>query len=79
MSRPVYNIDTTVEPCDLVSKEPWIVECRMSPQDQAHLHKPRSMVSTKQGFFRLENLKISVLPGPPVDGKLLVQIEGDKF
>jgi hypothetical protein len=37
------------------------------------------MLSTKSGKFRMEKLEVSVVPGPPVDGRLLIEVAGERF
>ena len=79
MTRPVHHIDTTERDYEFVSKDPWVLQFRAAPKEQAHMRKPRSLISTKTGGFKMENLRVAVQPGPPVDGKLLIQVSGDRI
>lgn len=79
MSRPVHYIDSTDRDYEFVSKDPWVVEFRAAPKEQAHLRKPRAILSTTKGLLVLKDLKVKIVPGPPVDGRLLVQVSGERM
>jgi hypothetical protein len=79
MSRPVHYVDTTTTDYTFVSKDPWVLQFRATPQEQARLRQPRSLLSTRRGGFRMRKLKVSIVPGPPVDGKLLIDVAGERF
>ena len=79
MSRPVHYIDSEATEYTFVSKDPWVLQFRATPQEQAALRQPRSLLSTRSGRFRMEKLEVSIVPGPPVDGKLLIEVAGERF
>ena len=62
-----------------MSKDPWVLRFRATPQEQAILRQPRSLLSTGSGRFRMEKLKVSIVPGPPEDGMLLIDVAGERF
>jgi hypothetical protein len=79
MTRPVYYIDTSVCDYTFVTKDPWVLEFRCTSKDMDTIRKPKSLVSTKTGGFQMSSNKVSVVPGPPVDGKLLIRVAGERL
>jgi len=78
MPRPVHQIDTEARDYTLVSKEPYVFEFRAPPQEIAHMRKPRAVVQGRGGnSFDVTGVKI--IPGPPVDGELLVQLTATRI
>lgn len=79
MSRPVHYINTETGDYTFITKDPWLLEFRCAPKEMAMLRKPRAFLSTRAGGFRMTADKVSVVPVPPVNGELLIQVAGTRM
>jgi hypothetical protein len=79
MSRPVYYIKTETRDYTFITKDPWLLEFRCAPKDMAMFRKPRAFISTRTGGFQMTIDKVSVVPGPPVNGELLIRVAGKRM
>ncbi len=79
MSRPVHCIDTSARDYTVLSKEPFVVQFRMPPKEMAHLRKPHALICGKSGNNNFTITGVKIIPGPPVDGMLLVQVTAERI
>lgn len=79
MSRPVHYIDSENVEYNFITKDPWVLEFRCAPQEMAMLRRPRAFVGTRTGGFKMQADTVEVVPGPPVNGKLLIRVAGKRM
>ena len=74
MSRPVHYVNTEERDYTVVSKDPWVFEFRVDPQEIGKLKQPRALVAMRNSPRHFNITKVQRMPGPPVEGMHLVQV-----